>query len=162
MPGSQHLSLCNCWLHSAVAGCRTFKNDGEYERVTRRTERLDEVVTEDALILKARVHYSGQRAAAAAAAGCRALPSRQRCRWRRLLFGWRSPAHDGMPSPWLPLVPLQADVEGFEPSVLRGAKGLLAAKKVAHLFMEYSPGVAGERRQGQCSLWGWRDTWRTA
>lgn len=45
-----------------------------------------------------------------------------------------------------PCLPLQADVEGFEPSVLRGAKGLLAAKRVAHLFMEYSPGVAGERR----------------
>ena len=46
----------------------------------------------------------------------------------------------------------QVDVEGFEPAVLRGAKRLLAEKRVAHLFMEYSPGVAGERRAGHAAV----------
>jgi hypothetical protein len=33
-------------------------------------------------------------------------------------------------------------VEGFEPSVLASAKGLLLGREVRHVIMEYSPGVA--------------------
>jgi hypothetical protein len=36
----------------------------------------------------------------------------------------------------------QADVEGYEPGVLRGSKRLFLDHTVQHMFMEYSPGVA--------------------
>lgn len=39
---------------------------------------------------------------------------------------------------------MQADVEGYEPGVLRGTKRLFLEHTVQHIFMEYSPGVAGE------------------
>ena len=44
----------------------------------------------------------------------------------------------------------QVDVEGYEPQVLRGAKRLLLHRRVAHAFMEYSPGVAERARD-----WRW-------
>ncbi|PRW60388.1 A disintegrin and metallo ase with thrombospondin motifs 12 [Chlorella sorokiniana] len=63
------------------------ENEGEYDKVVRPVERVDEVVKEDVLIMK-------------------------------------------------------ADVEGYEPGVLRGSKRLFLDHTVQHMFMEYSPGVA--------------------
>ena len=35
-------------------------------------------------------------------------------------------------------------MEGYEPGVLRGTKRLFLEHTVQHIFMEYSPGVAGK------------------
>lgn len=40
----------------------------------------------------------------------------------------------------------QADVEGFEPTVMRSARNLLLKHSVENIIMEYSPGV-GEHLQ---------------
>lgn len=70
-------------------------NEGDYDKVVRPVERVDEVVQEDVLIMK-------------------------------------------------------ADVEGYEPGVLRGTKRLFLEHTVQHIFMEYSPGVAERARN-----WYW-------
>jgi FkbM family methyltransferase len=43
---------------------------------------------------------------------------------------------------------LKIDTEGFEPEVVRGAKGLLAARRVRHILFEYSPAFYAERGLG--------------
>lgn len=66
-------------------------------------------------------------------------------------------------------------MEGYEPGVLRGTKRLFLEHTVQHIFMEYSPGVAGKHwfvegrqsplrgwdggvggRVGQCSTIAWK------
>ncbi|EFN60043.1 hypothetical protein CHLNCDRAFT_133271 [Chlorella variabilis] len=83
-------------------------NEGAYVNVTKATERVDEVVKEDVLIMK-------------------------------------------------------VDVEGFEPSILRGTRGLLLQHEVKHIFMEYSPGVAGNLVRANYTIlhleYEFRDKW---
>lgn len=66
------------------------------------------------------------------------------CLWPALAHAAHA-AHSPPPLlsvPPSPSRPAQIDVEGFEPSVLRGARNLFLQHTVSHLFMEYSPGVA--------------------
>ncbi|KAL6784221.1 hypothetical protein ACKKBG_A05315 [Auxenochlorella protothecoides x Auxenochlorella symbiontica] len=47
---------------------------------------------------------------------------------------------------------MKADVEGFEPSVMRGARDLLLKRSVENIIMEYSPGVGDWQRDWDKSM----------
>lgn len=82
------------WGTAGVGGANidsNIQNDGEYDRIEKETDRVDNVIAEEVLIMK-------------------------------------------------------ADVEGFETSVLAGAKRLFDRHNVWNVVMEYSPGVAERSR----------------